>query len=466
MSRLLRSAPLLLAIAALPLSAQFYNAPANRVTKANGEPSGSLCAASGDVGKVYVVANSASTASPLRICTNTGIGTFAWESSGGGSGSVTPADIEAATWCLAASGSGTTYTCATTNSATLALGQIYNFGIDTTNSGNVTLNVNGQGAKAVLHKNSQQFASGDLVATDSIYLYYDGTQFVPLAEQRSTNQGCIISGEAAANGNETITECAPTSLASSWSIIKPSSAGTAGQVLTSGGAAGQQTWGSAGLASNGSVTTAGCVPFETSSGVVGCAGADFVYNGDFTLTIGNHSGEAWRLGDGNFVGLGGYAGLWSQFVSATSGNYVIISDGTSTFLNSTNTLHLRTSNVDNITCTSAGCIFLDNPTIPKVLSTANCTSAAAPAVCAAASAGSVVVAAAATTVVVNTTAVTANSQILITYDSGLGTKLSVTCNTTIPALYGVTARTAGTSFTLTSTAPITNPACFSYSIVN
>lgn len=243
MSRLLRSAPLLLVLAALPLSAQFYNAPANRVTKANGEPSGSLCAASGDVGKVYVVANSASTASPLRICTNTGIGTFAWESSGGGSGSVTPADIEAATWCLAASGSGTTYTCATTNSAALALGQIYNFGIDTTNSGNVTLNVNGQGAKAVLHKNSQQFAAGDLVASDSIYLYYDGTQFVPLAEQRSTNQGCIISGEAAANGNETITECAPASLASSWSIIKPSSAGTAGQVLTSGGAAGQQTWG-------------------------------------------------------------------------------------------------------------------------------------------------------------------------------------------------------------------------------
>lgn len=246
MSRLLRSAPLLLVLAALPLSAQFYNAPANRVTKANGEPSGSLCAASGDVGKVYVVANSASTASPLRICTNTGIGTFAWESSGGGSGSVTPADIEAATWCLAASGSGTTYTCATTNSAALALGQIYNFGIDTTNSGNVTLNVNGQGAKAVLHKNSQQFAAGDLVATDSIYLYYDGTQFVPLAEQRSVNQGCIISGEAATNGNETITECAPVSLASSWSIIKPSSAGTAGQALLSGGAAGQQTWGSAG----------------------------------------------------------------------------------------------------------------------------------------------------------------------------------------------------------------------------
>lgn len=98
--------------------------------------------------------------------------------------------------------------------------------------------------------------------------------------------------------------------------------------------------------------------------------------------------------------------------------------------------------------------------------TTNCSSAAAPAVCAAANAGSVVVAAAATTVVVNTTAVTANSQILVMYDSSLGTKLGVTCNVTEPALFGVTARVAATSFTITATAPITNPACFSYFIVN
>lgn len=103
----------------------------------------------------------------------------------------------------------------------------------------------------------------------------------------------------------------------------------------------------------------------------------------------------------------------------------------------------------------------------KLFSSAtNCSSAAAPAVCATASAGSVVVAASATTVVVNTTAVTANSQIFVTYDSSLGTKLSVTCNVTEPALYGVTARTAATSFTITSTAPITNPACFSYFVLN
>ena len=96
----------------------------------------------------------------------------------------------------------------------------------------------------------------------------------------------------------------------------------------------------------------------------------------------------------------------------------------------------------------------------------NCASAASPAVCAAAASGAVVVAAGATTVVVNTVRVTANSQIQVTFDSGLGTRLSVTCNTTIPALYGVTARVAGTSFTITATQPTTDPACFNYTIIN
>jgi hypothetical protein len=96
----------------------------------------------------------------------------------------------------------------------------------------------------------------------------------------------------------------------------------------------------------------------------------------------------------------------------------------------------------------------------------NCSSSASPAVCTTASAGSVVVAAAATTVTVNTTAVTANSQIFIQFDSSLGTKLGVTCNATVD-LGQVTARVAATSFTITSAAaPAVNPACYSYFIVN
>ncbi len=88
---------------------------------------------------------------------------------------------------------------------------------------------------------------------------------------------------------------------------------------------------------------------------------------------------------------------------------------------------------------------------PAYLTDTNCSSSASPAVCAAAAAGSAVIAAAATTVVVNTTQVTANSQIIVTEDQSLGTKLSVTCNTQSLLVVGtprVTARTAATSFTV------------------
>lgn len=103
---------------------------------------------------------------------------------------------------------------------------------------------------------------------------------------------------------------------------------------------------------------------------------------------------------------------------------------------------------------------------PLFASTTNCSSAASPAVCAAAAAGSVVIAAAATTVAVNDTAVTANSQIMLTFDASLGTKLGVTCNTTYGAPF-VSARIAGTSFTVsTGAVPVTNPNCYSFSIIN
>ena len=100
----------------------------------------------------------------------------------------------------------------------------------------------------------------------------------------------------------------------------------------------------------------------------------------------------------------------------------------------------------------------------------NCSSSASPAVCGSAAAGVVTIAAGATTVVVDSTAVTAGSEIHPTFDESLGTKLGVTCNSASAsegATYFVSARTAGTSFTLkTNTAPTTNPACLSYTIHN
>jgi hypothetical protein len=95
----------------------------------------------------------------------------------------------------------------------------------------------------------------------------------------------------------------------------------------------------------------------------------------------------------------------------------------------------------------------------------NCASSASPAVCTSAASGSVVIAASATTVVVNTTAVTPGSQIQLTWDSSLGTRLGVTCNAA-PTQLVVTARTNLTSFTISTIAPTVNPACISYTIFN
>lgn len=100
------------------------------------------------------------------------------------------------------------------------------------------------------------------------------------------------------------------------------------------------------------------------------------------------------------------------------------------------------------------------------LTDSNCSDSAGAAACGSAAAGSVVIDAGATTVVVSSTAVTANSQIFAMFDSSLGTRLGVTCNVT-PALPTISARTAATSFTIAvAVAPITNPACYSFFVVN
>ncbi|MBI5817160.1 MAG: hypothetical protein HZB09_01915 [Candidatus Yonathbacteria bacterium] len=97
----------------------------------------------------------------------------------------------------------------------------------------------------------------------------------------------------------------------------------------------------------------------------------------------------------------------------------------------------------------------------------NCNSSTSPASCGSAPAGSVAMATGGSTLVVNITAITANSQIMITEDSSLGSRLGITCNTGTGRNYSINARTAGTSFTIKSSAnPTTNKACLSYLIVN
>jgi hypothetical protein len=100
-------------------------------------------------------------------------------------------------------------------------------------------------------------------------------------------------------------------------------------------------------------------------------------------------------------------------------------------------------------------------------SATNCADAAGAAACGSAAAGAFVMDAAATTVTVSTTAVTANSRIFIQEEPAQAAELGITCNTTIARTYAVTTRTASTSFVVTaSAAPVANPACLVYHIIN
>lgn len=101
----------------------------------------------------------------------------------------------------------------------------------------------------------------------------------------------------------------------------------------------------------------------------------------------------------------------------------------------------------------------------KYATATNCSSSASPALCGSASAGSVTVAPTKMSVVVETTAVTKNSQILVTSDSSVGPRLGVNCDTV--AQPTISARTAGRSFTIRLlNTPAVNPACVSYEVIN
>ena len=111
-------------------------------------------------------------------------------------------------------------------------------------------------------------------------------------------------------------------------------------------------------------------------------------------------------------------------------------------------------------------VFPGSLSSSSVHTAGNCNSSASPALCASASAGHVVIPAGASSVVVNTTAVTSGSEILITFDTSLGSALSLSCNTNPQQPY-VVARMPAANFTFSVPERfIANPGCFSYQIVN
>lgn len=135
-------------------------------------------------------------------------------------------------------------------------------------------------------------------------------------------------------------------------------------------------------------------------------------------------------------------------------------------IGSTTASSIRIGNT-NATTTVVGRFVAATTTVGLLRTSSNCVSSATPAICGSAMAGSVAMPTGGSTLVVNTTAVTSGSQIFITENSWLGSRLGLTCNTTTGRSYSVNAVTPGASFTIKSSAnPATNKACLSYLIVN
>lgn len=146
------------------------------------------------------------------------------------------------------------------------------------------------------------------------------------------------------------------------------------------------------------------------------------------------------------------------------------STGSITFLGST-------SGTATVGCANATCTALNVSTSVqggKYAVNTNCSAvgtAANPSVaaCTSAPAGAFSCSTTGTTCQVNTTVVTANSDIHIeqTQNTAVGTRLSVTCNTTTSTVSPqVISQVAATSFTIQLTQPVTNPDCFYFWINN
>ena len=223
----------------------------------------------------------------------------------------------------------------------------------------------------------------------------------------------------------------------------------------------------------GNLTTVGAVPYISATGTLNQDAGQFVWDatnnrlGIGTATPGR-SLDVYTTSTGTvgLLGLGttGSGGLGMDFgVIGSQSTVYLIRNGNQYF-------KIQGSGASNALTfdfnASNSATFGGTVNAPLYGSATNCSSSAGPAVCGAAPAGSVIIPAAGTDVTVNTTAVTANSQIFAIFDQSLGTKLGVTCNSTTANPH-IGARVAGTSFTIhANVSPVTNPACFSYFIIN
>lgn len=99
--------------------------------------------------------------------------------------------------CIAASGSGTAYTCPTSPEFTPSAGDEVLLKADIANAGAATLNVNSTGAKSIRKSGgSAALATNDLLAGQWVDLVFDGTNWQMEGQTGNAASGCSMSGGA------------------------------------------------------------------------------------------------------------------------------------------------------------------------------------------------------------------------------------------------------------------------------
>ena len=88
---------------------------------------------------------------------------------------------------LTAAGTDTITATASPALTAYATGNLFTFVVAVTNTGAVTLNIDGLGAKAVTRDGTTALAANDLVATEVVIVGYDGTRFQVLNPNAATN---------------------------------------------------------------------------------------------------------------------------------------------------------------------------------------------------------------------------------------------------------------------------------------
>jgi hypothetical protein len=122
---------------------------------------------------------------------NIPMGTFKFTGLGAGTAaedSVRVSQLQAGgTTFLTAAGTDTITATASPSLTAYATGNLFTFVVANTNTGAVTLNVDGLGAKAVTRDGSTALAAADLVATEVVVVIYDGTRFQVINPNAATN---------------------------------------------------------------------------------------------------------------------------------------------------------------------------------------------------------------------------------------------------------------------------------------